>query len=104
MDEQIIRVIYTLEVVEGREGQLHEAWRAIVDAHAARGHGALGSMLLEDPEAPRRWIAISRWASRARWEAFQTEEAAPDAYAAFDEACEVIDRLVLRELEVRPDD
>ena len=95
----IIRVIYELDVRPGMQQQCHEAWRAIVAAHAQ--DGALGSILLQDPEQPGRLVAISRWASLTSWEQGRRDERAPEAYARFREALvEVISRRVLHEIEV----
>ena len=94
----MIRVVYEFEVVQGKEEQLHEAWRAIVLAHSKEG--ALESTLAHDPEASgNRFVAISRWRSRAHWEEGRRDDAAPEAYASFRDAVEVLSRRVLIENE-----
>lgn len=94
----MIRVIYEFEVVPGKEDQLEQAWREIVEAHA--GEGALESILAFDPEAENgqnRFVAISRWRSRQHWEEGRRDDAAPDAYERFHDAVEVLSRRVLQE-------
>ena len=93
----MIRVIYELEVAPGKRAQLERAWRRIVRAH--RRDGALGSVLLRDEEVPGRLVAISRWQSREHWERGRTDEADPDAYAEFRDACEVLSRRALLEID-----
>lgn len=92
----MIRVIYELDVVEGKEEQLAEAWREIVGAHGE--HGALESALLRDEEAGL-FVAISRWRSRAIWQTNRRDDAHPEAYARFRDACEVLSRRVLDEVD-----
>ena len=95
----MIRVIYEFEVVPGKEAQLEQAWREIVEAHA--GEGALESILARDPEpaeeGANRFVAISRWRSRQHWEEGRRDDAAPDAYERFHDAVEVLSPRVLQE-------
>ena len=93
----VIRVIYELDVVPGKQAQCRAAWADIVKAHAH--DGALGSVLLEDPEIDGRYVAISRWESMQAWETGRRDESAPEAYARFRDALvEVISKRVLREV------
>ena len=95
----IIRIIYELDVKPGKTQQCHEAWRAIVAAHA--NDGALGSALFEDPEIANRLVAISRWKSLEHWERGRKDEHAPEAYARFRDALvEVVSKRILREIDV----
>lgn len=94
----MIRVIYEFDVEPGKEAQLEQAWREIVEAHA--GEGALESTLTYDPEADGvRYVAISRWESHQHWVDGRRDDAAPDAYERFYDAVEVLDRRVLVEKE-----
>ncbi len=93
----VIRVIYELDVIPGKESQCREAWAEIVAAHA--GEGALGSVLCEDPEIKGRYVAISRWQSMEAWEEGRRDDAAPEAYERFRDALvEVISKRVLTEI------
>jgi heme-degrading monooxygenase HmoA len=93
----VSRVVYELDVMPGKEAQCREAWADIVMAHS--GEGALGSVLLDDPEEPGRYVAISRWESMQAWETGRRDDAAPEAYARFRDALvEVISKRVLHEI------
>ena len=96
----VIRVIYELDVIPGKEQQCQYAWRAIVHAHVK--DGALGSVLYRDPEIPNRMVAISRWKSLQHWEGGRDDSSDPEAYALFRGALvEVISRRVLVEIEAQ---
>lgn len=93
----VIRVIYELDVIPGKEAQCRQAWRDIVEAHA--GDGALGSMLLRDEEIAGRFVAISRWASLEAWEQGRRDDVHPEAYERFRDALvEVVSKRVLTEV------
>ncbi|MFU8805681.1 MAG: hypothetical protein ACNA8W_17845 [Bradymonadaceae bacterium] len=100
----IIRVLYRLSFIPSDLDALHEAWEAVVRAHAAAGHGALESVLLVDDETlgdPRAMAtAISRWQSREHWELQRTDDVDLEAYGRFRALCEVEDKIVLREVAV----
>lgn len=100
-ERDMIRVIYELDVVPRKEETLHRAWAAVAAAHGD-GDGALGSVLCRDHAIEGRWVAISRWASRAAWESGRTDDAAPEAYADFRASCEVVSRRVLNEVGALP--
>jgi quinol monooxygenase YgiN len=96
-----IRVIYHIDVEPTQRQQFEQAWAEIVAAHQAAGHGALESMLLHDPQLPGRYLAISRWSSRANWELHQADSAHPEAYARLRQVSQTQRKEVFEEIALR---
>ena len=89
-----VRVIYHFQVQAERVPEFVQAYEQIVLAHAAHG-GALGSVLLRDPEDQTRFVAISTWRSREAWLLGRTDAADPQAYALFRQVATVLSKQCL---------
>ncbi len=96
-EEPTVRVLYHLDIDPDRLADLRAAWQEIVLAHREAGHGALESVLLHDPETPRRLIIMSRWHSLEHWETQQTDDVNPEAFARLREVGELQRREVFVE-------
>ena len=68
----MIRVVYRFRVHPGAEHAFVDAWAKLTEVALERVPGALGSVLLRDPEDPGSYVAVARWGSRDAWQAFRS--------------------------------
>lgn len=81
-------IVWRFEARAGREEEFERAYGPGGDWARlfARGEGYLGTDLLRDTAAARRYLAVDRWRGEADYEAFRRQQMAE--YAALDRRCE----------------